>query len=167
MAEIYNPLLALKVLEELLKTSPQAQLSMVGPYKDNSINECKAYAEKHQLPVIFTGGLPKKDWLTYAKDFDIFINTTNIDNTPVSVIEAMALGLPVVSTNVGGIPFLLINEQDALLVPPNDEHHMTKAVMRLLQHPKLAQNLSHAAREKVERFDWQYIKQHWFEVFMN
>ncbi|MFD0933311.1 glycosyltransferase family 4 protein [Psychroflexus salinarum] len=163
-AHIYNPLLALKVLQELLKSYPQAKLSMVGPFKDDSIEDCKTYAKKHNLPETFTGGMPKADWLEYAKDFDIFINTTNVDNTPVSVIEAMALGLPVVSTNVGGIPFLLDDEQDALLVNPDDVNSFTGAVSKLLNNPELALKLSKAGRQKVEHFDWEVVKEKWVSV---
>lgn len=162
-AHIYNPILALKVLKELLKSYPEAALSMVGPFKDDSINECKAYANQHQLPVTFTGGMQKEEWLAYAQDFYIFVNTTNVDNTPVSVIEAMALGLPVVTTNVGGIPYL-IQEDEALLVPPNNVEAMTSAVQQLLENPQLTQQLSLKSRKKVEAFDWQKVKHRWFEL---
>ena len=163
-AEIYNPLLALKVLKQLLKRFPDAKLSMVGPFKDDSIQTCRAYAEKHNLPVTFTGGMPKADWLAYAQDFDVFINTTNVDNTPVSVIEAMALGLPVVSTNVGGLPFLLDDQTDALLVPPDHPEAMCEAIKQLLNKPELTHLLSRQGRQKVEAFDWEVIKHQWFEV---
>jgi glycosyltransferase involved in cell wall biosynthesis len=163
-AKLYNPMLAVQVLEQLLKTYPKAKLSMVGPFKDNSIEECKAYAEAHRLPVTFTGGMKKEDWLDYAKDFDVFINTTNVDNTPVSVMEAMALGLPVVSTNVGGIPFLLKDKVDALLVKPNRIEDFAKAVLQLLEHPDLAAQLSKAGRKKVEHFDWEVVKEKWVSV---
>ncbi len=163
-AEIYHPLLALKVLKQLLKHFPDAKLSMVGPFKDDSIQTCRTYAEKHDLPVTFTGGMPKADWLTYAQDFDVFINTTNVDNTPVSVIEAMALGLPVVSTNVGGLPFLLDHQKEALLVPPDHPEAMCEAIKQLLNKPELTHLLSRQGRQKVEAFDWQVVKQQWFEV---
>ncbi|MCH8535497.1 MAG: glycosyltransferase family 4 protein [Flavobacteriaceae bacterium] len=162
-AHIYNPILALKVLKDLLKTYPKATLSMVGPFKDNSIEDCKAYAKEHQLPVTFTGGMSKEAWLAYAQDFDIFINTTNVDNTPVSVMEAMALGLPVVTTNVGGIPYLL-QENEAMLVPPDNVDAMLKAIIQLLKSPALVQQLSEGGRKKVETFDWEVVKHKWLEV---
>ena len=162
-AYIYNPILSLKVIQELLKTYPEATLSMVGPFKDNSINECKAFAEKHNLPVTFTGGMQKEEWLEYAQDFDVFINTTNVDNTPVSVMEAMALGLPVVTTNVGGIPYL-IKENEAILVPPNEVETMLKAIKSLLKNSSLAAELSSKGRKKVEAFDWEQVKHKWEEV---
>jgi len=178
-AHIYNPMLALQVLKELLKSYPEATLlqvlkellksypeatlSMVGPFKDDSIHQCKAYAKEHQLPVKFTGGMQKEEWLAYAQDFDLFINTTNVDNTPVSVMEAMALGLPVVTTNVGGIPYL-IQENEAMLVPPNDVETMLKAIKSLLKKSSLAAELSSKGRKKVEAFDWEQVKHKWEEV---
>jgi glycosyltransferase involved in cell wall biosynthesis len=74
------------------------------------------------------------------------------------------LGLPVVSTNVGGIPFLLDDQNDALLVEPNQVETFTEAVLKLLEHPKLAASLSKAGRKKVEQFDWQVVKAKWHAV---
>ncbi|WP_246062560.1 glycosyltransferase family protein [Mesohalobacter halotolerans] len=70
-ADIYNPILALKVLKQLLLDYPKAQLSMVGPFKDDSIEHCRAYAKEHQLPIKFTGKMTKEDWIAYAEDFDV------------------------------------------------------------------------------------------------
>jgi glycosyltransferase involved in cell wall biosynthesis len=163
-AELYNPLLALKVLKLLLETYPNASLSMVGPKKDSSLEMCKTYAKQHNLPVTFTGKLSKTEWINYAKGFDIFINTTSVDNTPVSVIEAMALGLPVVTTNVGGIPYLVEDKINGLLVNPNNEGEMLKAIKRLMFKAGLAEDLSIQARKTVERFDWEVVKIRWENI---
>jgi len=163
-ADIYNPILALKVLKQLIKTYPDTQLSMVGPFKDKSISECRKYATTHQLPVKFTGRLSKKQWIAYSEEFDIFINTTNVDNTPVSVIEAMALGLPVVSTDVGGLPYLINNNKNGLLVKPDNVQGMLEAINNLIQQPHFTQKLSSQAREKAESFDWKRVKEKWIDV---
>ena len=156
--------MALKVLKLLLKDYPEAQLSMIGPFKDNSIEACRDFAKKHTLPVKFTGKMTKAEWIAYAKNFDVFINTTNVDNTPVSLIEAMALGLPIVTTNVGGLPFLLEDEKQALLVNPNDEDAMTNAILSLLHDKNLAQKLSQDGRQLAETFDWEVVKHQWEAV---
>jgi glycosyltransferase involved in cell wall biosynthesis len=96
---------------------------------------------------------------------DIFLNTTNVDNTPISVLEAMACGLCVVSTNAGGIPYLLEHERDALLVPPDDAQAMARAVHRILTEPGLAESLSENARRKVEQFDWCAVLPQWERLF--
>ncbi|WP_034262609.1 glycosyltransferase family 4 protein [Altibacter lentus] len=160
-SEIYNPKLALDVLEQLIAKGYDAQLCMVGPDKDGSLDRCKAIANNKDLPVIFTGILQKEEWIARSKNYAVFINTTNFDNTPVSVLEAMALGLPVVSTNVGGIPHLLTQGEDALLVPPKDPNAFTNAIVQLLSDATLASKLSRNGREKVAAFDWQVVKQAW------
>ena len=163
-AEIYNPMLALQVVEKLKEEFSNVSLCMIGPEKDGSLQKCKEYATEHQLPVIFTGMLSKEAWRQRSMDYDIFINTTNFDNTPVSVMEAMALGLPVISTKVGGIPYLIEDQKDGLLVPPDDRYPFVNAIRKLCTNNDLAISLSTNARKKVEGFDWQNVKQHWLTL---
>jgi glycosyltransferase involved in cell wall biosynthesis len=161
---IYNPSQALSVLASILREHPEAKLTMVGPDKgDGSLQEFRRSAGELGLEsrVEYPGLVPKADVPAWLNRGDIFLNTTNIDNAPVSVIEAMACGLCVVSTNVGGIPYLLEDEQDALLVPPNDPAAMAVAVKRVLTEPGLAEKLSRNARRKAEGFDWQVVLPQW------
>ena len=95
---------------------------------------------------------------------DVFLNTTRVDNTPVSVLEAMACGLCIISTKVGGIPYLLDDEHDALLVPTDDASEMAKAVQRLITEDGLADRLSSNARRKAEQFDWSHVLPKWEKV---
>ena len=165
-AEIYNPILAIKVLEELLKEYPDARLCMVGPQKDESFGECFNYAEKNKLPVKFTGKLTKPEWTALSKDYDIFLNTTNVDNTPVSLIEAMALGCPIISTNVGGIPYLIKDQKTGLLVPAKNKSAMVDAISTLLKNQNLAESLSQNAHNQAEKFDWEIVQNEWKEVLL-
>ncbi|MCG1036616.1 glycosyltransferase family 4 protein [Polaribacter sargassicola] len=162
--EIYNPTLAIKVLNLLKKEYPKATLCMVGPFVDNSYNDCLQLVSELQLEnsVEFTGVLLKEEWHKKSEEFDVFINTTNVDNTPVSVMEAMALGLPTINTNVGGIPFLIEGEVDGLLVTKSNEKEMTKAIISILkeEYPNLVIN----AREKVESFSWKKNRIKWIEI---
>jgi len=163
-AEIYNPVLALEVLKKLKEKYPEATLCMVGPDREgilpNVAKKCKELGL--ETSVEFTGVLSKNEWHKKSEAFDIFINTTNVDNTPVSVIEAMALGLPVLSTNVGGIPYLIEDKIDGLLVNPNNIEEMVLAIQAILQnrHGSIAVN----ARRKVESFDWEIVKHDWIKL---
>jgi glycosyltransferase involved in cell wall biosynthesis len=133
---------------------------MIGPDKgDGSYQAAKALAARLEVSdrVIFPGSIPKEQVAHWLQQGDIFVNTTRVDNTPVSVLEAMACGLCVISTNVGGIPYILKDEYDGLLVPPDDDAAMAKAVKRLLAEDGLAQRLSRNARRKAEEFDWSNI----------
>jgi glycosyltransferase involved in cell wall biosynthesis len=165
--QIYNPALAVRVLHTLLKTYPGATLTMVGPDKDGSFEQCKSLAKELAVEgrITFTGLLPRDEWVKVAAGCDIFINTTNFDNLPVSVVEAMALGLITISTNVGGVPYLLDNEQTGLLVPPNSETAFVDAIIKVLNNGHLAERLSVAARKKAEAFDWKQVKILWNNLF--
>ena len=137
---------------------------MVGPDADGSMEAVKQLAKDLQVTVKITGKLPKKDWIALAKDHNIFINTTNFDNMPVSVIEAMALGLPVVSTNVGGLPFLIKDNMDGLLVPPNNAEAFVVGIKQLINNPVASNTIAFNAREKVEQFAWGIVKHQWIEL---
>lgn len=163
-AQIYDPMLAVKVLELLLPLFPESELCMVGPVKDDSYKECLRYVRQKQLPVKFPGRLSKEDWAALSRRYDIFLNTTSVDNTPVSVIEAMALGLPVISTNVGGLPYLISADIDGVLVPPRDPQRMAEAVKNLLKDPERSMERTRAARKKIQRFDWAIVKEQWQRI---
>ncbi|MFY0483519.1 glycosyltransferase family 4 protein [Flavobacterium sp. PLA-1-15] len=163
-AKIYNPNMTIEVFKLIKEKYPEATLCMVGPDKDGSLADAKLLAQAYQLDVVFTGKLSKKEWIELSENYNLFISTTHFDNTPVSVMEAMALGLPVISTNVGGIPYLLNDGVDALLVADGAIDEMVDAIDRLCQDEGLAKNISHKARLKVESFDWNVVKHSWKNV---
>jgi glycosyltransferase involved in cell wall biosynthesis len=161
----YNPAMAPEVVARLAADISDIYLIMVGPDKrDGSLQLTQQTAKDLGVGemIRFPGGVAKADVPYWLQQGDIFINTTNVDNTPISVLEAMACGLCVVSTNVGGIPYLLEDEKDALLVPPGDPEAMASAI---LTEPGLAKKLSMNARKKVEHFDWSVILPQWESLF--
>ncbi|HRK82294.1 MAG TPA: glycosyltransferase family 4 protein [Saprospiraceae bacterium] len=164
--ETYHPQMAIRVLHQLSKQFPDANLCMVGPDKDGSMENCQRLANELEISdkITFTGRLSKAEWISLSSDYDLFISTTNFDNMPVSVIEAMALGLPVVSTNVGGVPYLIEHEKTGLLVPPNDVEEMVRAITKLINNNAIAESLSQAARQKAEQYDWEVIRPRWIEL---
>ncbi|MGL4518494.1 MAG: glycosyltransferase family 4 protein, partial [Phocaeicola sp.] len=119
-ASIYHPTMAVEVLAALSKVYADAELCMVGPDKDGSLGALATLAQQLGVKVEFKGKLTPKEWGQLSEKYDFFINTTHFDNTPVSVIEAMGLGLGVVSTNVGGIPFLIEHAKEGWLVADSD-----------------------------------------------
>jgi glycosyltransferase involved in cell wall biosynthesis len=160
----YNPALAARVVALLKRDFPEIHLTMVGPDKrDGSLQEFQRVVQALDTveQIEWIGRVPKSDVPLWLQKGDIFLNTTYVDNTPISVMEAMASGLCIVSTNVGGIPYLLEHERDALLVPPDDPDAMSSAVHRVLTEPGLAGRLSHNARTKAEQFDWSQVLPQW------
>jgi len=165
-SEVYNPSMALDALKLLKNDYKEATLCMVGPDKDGTLEKVKQKAKELDLEkdVIFTGKLSKEEWIALSKDYDIFINTTNVDNTPVSVMEAMALGLVVVSTNVGGLPYLIEDKKDGILVDRDDAFMMSDKIKEILTEQNIAKKLTKNARAKVESFDWSIVKKEWLKI---
>lgn len=163
-ADIYNPEMAVRVFAQVKQQYPNAALCMIGPDKDGSFQNVQALARELELPVQFPGKLTRAQWTQTAQDFDIFLNTTHADNTPVSVVEAMALGLAIVSTNVGGLPYLLQHEATAILVDDADVGAMAQAVAHLVSNPGRSSQMVHAARAESQRFDAANVVAAWREI---
>lgn len=164
---IYNPPLAVETLARLRPDFPDARLTMIGPDKgDGSLQDTQRLARRLDVTqqVVFAGQVAKQDVGRHLAAGDVFLNTTSVDNTPVSVLEAMACGLCVVSTDVGGMPYLVARERSGLLVPPGDGVGMVAAVRRVLREPGLAGRLSAEARQAVLRCDWSIVLPQWEEL---
>lgn len=167
---MYNPIMALEVVRRLRAEFPDVRLSMVGPDRGDG-SRARTLEAASELGVAdcvqFTGAIPKWDLPAVFDGGDIFLNTTNVDNTPVTVVEALASGLCVVSTSVGGIPHLLADGVDALLVPAADVPAMVNAVRRILTTPGLAGQLSAAARANALARDWSIVLPQWERLLRN
>ena len=162
----YNPNLAADVLVELLNSYHDAELCMVGPDKDGSMIEFRDYVRGKGIEnyVRITGRLSKEEWISLSQDYDFFINTTYVDNTPISVIEALALGMCVISTDPGGIPYLLNDGIDSCLVRPGDSRAMADKINMLINNTHLAKSISEKARQKAQAFDWEQVREKWIEL---
>ncbi len=167
--DCYNPLLALQVLKRLLDDHPDATLLMVGPDRggltaQDVSNEARRLGLAERVRI--EGAVPKDRVPETLTRGDVFLNTTDVDNAPVIVVEAMASGRCVVSTNAGGVPDLVEDGQEALLVPRGDPEAMAAAVRRILSEPDLAAKLSTQARAKAEAFAWDQVLDTWERLLM-
>ena len=164
--EIYNPSMAIEALQLLKKDFPSVQLHMVGPNKDNSLEKCQALVAKNKLEdeVFFYGKLDKEEWLKVAQQCNVFINPTRFDNMPVSLVEAMCLGLPIVSTNVGGIPFLIESGKEGILVASEEPQAMAEGIKKYFAQPQFRSDIVDNARKKAEKFSWDTVKKQWFKI---
>ncbi|MBL8214264.1 MAG: glycosyltransferase family 4 protein [Bryobacterales bacterium] len=164
---MYAPEQAVEVLARVKRRFPTATLLMIGGDKgDGSLQRTTRLVQQLGLTtaVSFAGTIQKADVPNWLNNGDIFLNTTTVDNMPVSVIEAMACGLCVVSTNPAGIPHLLDHGSTALLAPVGDVPALVEAVERLLADTDLARQLSFAGRSLVEAFDWKHVLPRWERV---
>lgn len=162
-ANIYNCTMAVEVLNLLLKKYPQASLCMIGPDKDGSLKKTMDLAETYGISdkIKITGKLSKKEWTRLSQEYDIFISTTNFDNLPVSIIEAMALGLPVVSTNVGGMPYMIKDSITGYLVPKGDTKKMYDSIVRIIEDPIETMRICENAHDEIQVYNWDNVKIDW------
>jgi glycosyltransferase involved in cell wall biosynthesis len=96
---------------------------------------------------------------------DVFVNSSVVDNQPVSVLEACASGLPVVSTPTGDIAAMLRQGEAGVLVPASDPAAMADAIAGLLEDPARVLAITRRARAEVERYTWPEIRRQWIEVY--
>ena len=162
--KIYNPLMAIHVANGLKEKGFDIELCMVGPDGDGSFLYAQRLARELNLDINFNMKMTKREWIELSNSYNIFINTSNFDNLPVSVIEAMALGFPIVSTNVGGLPFLIDDGNNGMLVAENDVEQMILKIVEIVQNQELANQLSLYARKKAEQFDWNAVKHEWHNI---
>jgi L-malate glycosyltransferase len=161
----WNPEMAIRVLYELRKSMPEATLVMAG--QDEGLEKSTRELARSlglEEAVRFPGFLNTEGKIREAAAADIFINTNLIDNMPVSVLEACSMGLPVVSTDVGGMPDLLTEGETGLLVPVDDVERMVEAIKRLVETPELASRLSENGRRLAMRSSWTTVRCEWEQV---
>jgi len=162
--ELYNSILAVETLADLRSRGLDARLTMIGPDRgDGTLERTRRRAAALGLegPVELRGPVEKRRVSAVLNQGEIFLNTSRADNTPVSVVEAMAAGLPIVSTDVGGISQLLTDGVNALLVPEGSPSAMARSVERLLHEEGLARRLARNARDKARDFDWSRVLPRW------
>ena len=92
---------------------------------------------------------------------DVFTDTNRIDNMPVAIVEACAMGLPVVATAVGGVPDLLKDGQTGLLVPDEDDEMMVAAIKRLLNDPESGGTIVSQWKALAGRSAWEQVRPQW------
>jgi glycosyltransferase involved in cell wall biosynthesis len=115
--------------------------------------------------VRFAGRVERDAVPALYDDADVFVNASVLDNQPVSVLEALAAGLPVVSTGVGDIPAMVRHGETGLLVPPEDPAALAAAVIELLERPARALALARRGRELVAAFAWPRVREAWAAVY--
>lgn len=162
---IYNPDLPVKILNIVKMEYPKATLTMIGPDK-GLLPEIKNLVRTLNLEdsVIFQGSVPNSKLEEYYHSHHVFLNTTSYESFGVAVVEAAACGIPMVSTNVGEIPFLWENEKEIIIVKNQNEVELARGVLKLLNDSVLYHSMRIKARDKAETFSWNKIKPYWLKI---
>jgi glycosyltransferase involved in cell wall biosynthesis len=126
----------------------------------------RRHADTLQLRhVIFVGRVAPSDIHRHYNEADIYIQSPSIDNMPLSVLEAFASGTPLVSTDVGGVPSMVRDGIDGLLVADDDSDALARAVLRLLADPPFARALAESARTRLSAYEWPIVREGWLRAY--
>jgi glycosyltransferase involved in cell wall biosynthesis len=156
----------LKAFALLRKQWPQARLKIAG-YGSERVRLEQWVRSERLDGVEFVGRVEPEAMPRLYDEADIFVNSSVIDNQPISILEAFAAGLPVVSTPVGDIPAMLRNQQNGTLVPPDDPAAMAAAIALLLEAPGEALTMARRARKEVEQYTWSQVRGAWTDLYRN
>ena len=143
---------------------PEAKLIVAGDGPERRALETLA-SELGLRDAEFTGRIAHQKVIDLYNRADIFLNGSEIDNQPLSLLEAFACGLPVVTTNAGGIRDMVINNKTGLLVDCGDCAGLAAAAIRLLEDDELAQRLIAQAREECRKYSWEAVRDGWLKLY--
>ncbi len=156
----YNVSVILRAFAEIQSAIPEAELIIAG-YGSEENTLKKLAGDLHLKNVEFVGKVSQKEMSKLYDRADIYLNSSIIDNMPLSIAEAFSCGLPVVSTNPGGIPFMVRHGETGLLVEINDHSALASEAIKLLDDGELAQRIIKNARNEALRFSFETIKTSW------
>jgi glycosyltransferase involved in cell wall biosynthesis len=162
---IYDNATALRAFAEVVEAMPQARLVLAGDGPEAAALRRLAGELGIAGRVDFVGALDRDAVAERLRASSVSINPSRADNMPNSVLEALACGVPVVSTRVGGVPFIVEDGQSALLVPPADPSAMAQAILRVLRDTPLAQRLRSAGPAIADRYRWARVAPLWGLVY--
>lgn len=164
MHAIYNPAMAVRAFGRIQQAYPDAVLTIAGPESTDS-EMCRALVRDLRVRnVSFIGQVPKEDIPAIAARHDIHLHTNRVENMPISILEMWACGLPIVGTDVGGMPYLIRDRVDGILVNSEDDQAMAEACLQLLRDSEMARTLSRNGRARAERLTWDQIEPAWLEA---
>ena len=161
---LYNVSCTLRAFRLVQDRYPEATLTLVGAGSEDE--RLRALASELGLQhVRFVGRVAPEDIWRYYAEADIYLQTPDIDNMPSSVLEAFASGCLVVSTNAGGVPAILTDDEHGLLVECGDHGAAADRILRLLGNQALADRLSAAARETCAEYQWTVVRSRWLALY--
>lgn len=159
LEHIYDVASAINAFHLLWQKLPQAKLTIAGTGPLLAQLQQQVAELGITDAVTFAGRLSSEQMAQLYRSADIMLNSSLVDNSPNSVIEAMACAVPVVSTDVGGIPKLVTHGKDALLTQAANVQQMCDFMLQVLEQPLLRQQLVENALQNSQRFHWQTVKQ--------
>ncbi len=161
---LYDVATSVKAFAQVQGKIPDATLVIVGVGSEEK-HLRRLVDELKLTKVTFTGRVERDRIAALFDDADVFLNSSVIDNMPVAIIEAFYAGLPVVTTNAGGIPYFVKDDVNGLVVEMRDDAALAGSVIRILEDSDIRDRLIAAGRETARQCSWDAVKMQWAETY--
>ena len=161
---LYNVACTLRAFGRVQQRYPDATLTLIGSgSQETALRELAQTLRLQNLT--FVGRVQPENMPQHYSAADIYLQTPSVDNMPLSVLEAFASGIPVVSTRVGGVPAILTDGAHGLLADDNDDSGIAQGVLSLLADPDRARTLAARAHETCQAYEWSRVRDGWLAVY--
>lgn len=161
---LYNIPYVLQAYEQVLKYYPDATLDILG--QGSMRAELEGYVQEHNLTgVRFIGQVPNDKIYDYFAIASIMLSAPKIDNMPVSLLEAMNAGLLVISSRVGGVPYMIEDGKTGLLFESDNSEDMAAKMIWALEHPQEVNTMILNAQGEVQKYSWSNVKPLLFKIY--
>jgi len=161
---LYNLSCVLRAFATIQAQYPAATLTLVGSGSQDTALRQEAAALRIEN-VTFAGRVAPSEVHRYYANADMYVQAPSIDNMPLSLLEAFASGLPVVSTDVGGVPSMLHHGIDGLLVGDDNPDALAERVIQLLRDPALAHRLAESGYRTLAAYEWRVVRHGWLQAY--
>ncbi|HKP47801.1 MAG TPA: heparinase II/III family protein, partial [Pyrinomonadaceae bacterium] len=156
----------LRAFALIQQTIPTARLTVAGD--GNQRDTLKKLAIDLALQnVQFVGQIAPDEMAGLYANSDVFLNASKVDNQPLSILEAFAGGLPVITTNVGGIPDMVSGGVNGFLAEPGDYHAIAQHALQILGDSQLAKRVTTNAVEACNAYNWRTVGPKWISVYQH
>ena len=163
--DIYNPDLAIKALLKIHKKYPEATLTMVGP--DRGLRKkCVDLIKdlKLEKSINLVGSVANENLYKYYQTHDVYINTTSYESFGLALMEAASCGIPIVSSEVGEIPFIWQHKKNIMLSSSLDSSSFAEQILELVSNHILKKNIVLNAKELSKKYDIELVKIGWLKI---
>ncbi len=161
---LYNIPCILRAFRKVQSIRPEATLTLVGGGSEHE-NLVRMAEELGLQNVTFTGRVANENIYTYLDRADIMLSAPTVDNMPVSVLEAMNAGLLVISSKVGGVPYMVKNNSTGLLFDSDDSDALAGKMLWAVDNQTVARAIALQGHKAVSRYRWENIKEQLYETY--
>ena len=165
LERIYGIDVAIRAAKILHSEFPNFVLSIAGTGPERAPLEQLANQLGLGSVVRFTGALQSEEIAALYRQADVMLNPSRADNAPTAIIEAAASGLPVVSTRVGGVPYLVEHGRSAWLVPSEDPQTMATGIKRVFEDSALKRTLRENGLALARSCSWEVVRSQWLNLY--